>query len=76
MIRLFPTEKGDLFSWGCGNGGRLGQGHLRDRFTPLHVDSLDDAVVFVACHEFHSAAICGTIQQYMFILHSLVLVTN
>ena len=50
-----------MFSWGSGRYGRLGQGHLRDRFSPLMIDRplRGRDVVQVACHEFHSAALCG-----------------
>lgn len=49
-----------MYSWGSGYGGKLGQGHLRDRATPLRVAALKDMkVTKIACHEFHSAAVCG-----------------
>lgn len=49
-----------MFSWGSGYGGKLGQGHLRDRATPLRVAALKDLkVTKIACNEFHSAAVCG-----------------
>lgn len=50
-----------MFSWGSGRYGRLGQGHLRDRFSPLMIDRplRGHDVIQVACHEFHSAALCG-----------------
>ena len=49
-----------MFSWGSGDGGKLGQGHLRDRSTPLRIAELKDKkVTKVACHELHSAALCG-----------------
>lgn len=51
-----------MYSWGSGYGGKLGQGHLRDRATPLRVAALKDMkVTKIACHEFHSAAVCGNI---------------
>ena len=51
-----------MFSWGSGYGGKLGQGHLRDRTTPLRVAALKDMkVTGIACHEFHSAAVCGNV---------------
>ena len=49
-----------MFSWGSGFGGKLGQGHLRDRSMPLRVAALKDRkITNIACHEFHSAAVCG-----------------
>ena len=57
---LSLLEEGEVFSWGSGSCGKLGQGHLRDRSTPLRVAELKDKkVVKVACHEFHSSAVCG-----------------
>lgn len=54
------SKQGEVFSWGSGVGGKLGQGHLRDRSTPLRVAELKDKKVSkVACHELHSAAVCG-----------------
>lgn len=54
------TSEGEVFSWGSGLGGKLGQGHLRDRSSPLRVAALKDKkVTSIACHEFHSAAVCG-----------------
>ena len=59
LISLFcSSEEGEVFSWGSGDGGKLGQGHLRDRSTPLRIAELKDVKVSkIACHEFHSAAI-------------------
>ncbi|XP_031563851.1 ultraviolet-B receptor UVR8-like isoform X2 [Actinia tenebrosa] len=54
------SKEGEVFSWGSGYGGRLGQGHLRDRFTPIRIAALKGKnVTEVSCNEFHSAAICG-----------------
>ena len=56
------SEEGEVFSWGSGYGGKLGQGHLRDRSTPLRVAALKDMkVTKLACHEFHTAAVCGKV---------------
>ena len=56
-----------MFSWGSGRYGRLGQGHLRDRFSPLMIDHplRGRDVVQVACHEFHSAALCGELHPFI-----------
>ncbi|KXJ19610.1 ultraviolet-B receptor UVR8 [Exaiptasia diaphana] len=57
---LALSRDGDVFSWGNGHGGRLGQGHLRDRFTPLRIAFLHDKdVVEVACNDLHSAVVCN-----------------
>lgn len=59
---LFFLDEGEVFSWGLGYGGKLGQGHLRDRSTPLRVAALKDMkITTIACHEFHTAAVCGKI---------------
>ena len=56
-----------MYSWGSGYGGKLGQGHLRDRATPLRVAALKDMkVTKIACHEFHSAAVCGNMLKSYF----------
>lgn len=63
---LFPphashTASGEVFSWGSGFYGRLGHGNLRDRFSPLMIGAplRGQAVTYIACHEYHSAAVCG-----------------
>ncbi|KAL9968021.1 hypothetical protein ACROYT_G026346 [Oculina patagonica] len=59
------SKEGEVFSWGSGYGGKLGQGHLRDRATPLRVAALKDTkVTKIACHEFHSAAVCASGELY------------
>ena len=52
---------GEVYSWGSGFYGRLGHGNLRDRFSPLMIGAplRGLAVTYIACHEFHSAAVCG-----------------
>lgn len=60
-----------MYSWGSGYGGKLGQGHLRDRATPLRVATLKDMkVTKIACHEFHSAAVCGNIITKIYFYYS------
>lgn len=60
-VSSVSLDDGEVFSWGSGRYGRLGQGHLRDRFSPLMIDRplRGRDVVQVACHEFHSVALCG-----------------
>ena len=55
------TASGEVFSWGSGFYGRLGHGNLRDRFSPLMIGAplRGQAVTYIACHEYHSAAVCG-----------------
>ncbi|CAB3977730.1 ultraviolet-B receptor UVR8-like [Paramuricea clavata] len=55
---LCVTDCGETLSWGAGSKGQLGQGHLRDRFTPLRVEALQQQnVVQISCNEYHSAAV-------------------
>ncbi|KAK3751866.1 hypothetical protein QZH41_009679, partial [Actinostola sp. cb2023] len=54
------SKDGSVFSWGSGYGGCLGQGHLRDRFTPLRIAALHGKdVMEIACNELHSVAVCS-----------------
>ena len=67
-----------MFSWGAGTHGRLGHGNLRDRFSPLMVDTplrgLD--IVQIACYEYHSAVLSGKcdIEQWRAARRQLLLV--
>ncbi|XP_032222416.2 ultraviolet-B receptor UVR8 isoform X3 [Nematostella vectensis] len=62
---LALSKDGEVFSWGSGYGGRLGQGHLRDRFTPIRICGLESLnLTQVACNEFHSAAVCDNGELY------------
>ena len=61
-------EEGEVFSWGSGEGGKLGQGHLRDRSTPIRVAELKDKkVIKVACHDYHSSAVCGKSRTLLYL---------
>ena len=55
------TASGEVFTWGSGSYGRLGHGHLRDRFSPLMIGGVlrGVGITFIACHEFHSVAVAG-----------------
>ena len=59
-VRLYAAN-GAVFSWGSGQYGRLGQGHLRDRYAPLMISEplRGVKVTQIACHEFHSAVVSG-----------------
>ena len=64
LVRFTETEgdeRGEVYSWGSGQYGRLGHGNLHDRFLPLRISSPLDSVdaVHVACGEFHSAVVSG-----------------
>ena len=51
-------EDSRVFSWGSGDGGRLGHGDTRRRNTPTIVQALaGEAVAKVCCSVWHSAAI-------------------
>jgi alpha-tubulin suppressor-like RCC1 family protein len=55
---LAVTVEGTVYSWGCGGGGRLGHGDLRDRFAPTVVEGLRGSLVTtVAAGFWHSAAL-------------------
>lgn len=54
------TAAGEVYTWGCGDGGRLGLGHTRTVHTPTLVSSLRDAGVRVwqvACGRAHTLAL-------------------
>jgi len=47
-----------VYTWGSGDGGRLGHGDTEDRLIPTQVEALRDEVVLqVACGNWHSAAV-------------------
>jgi len=55
------TDTSEVYSWGMGAGGRLGNGKERNRFSPLAIAGLRGAYVTqIACGEAHSAAISGS----------------
>lgn len=55
---MAATAEGDVYTWGCGVGGRLGLGTDEDRFEPRNIDRtvLGD-VVMVAAGAGHSLAV-------------------
>ena len=74
---VFFLGEGEVFSWGLGYGGKLGQGHLRDRSTPLRVAALKDMkITTIACHEFHTAAVCGKIMTRLAQSNFFLIVEN
>jgi hypothetical protein len=55
---LAVTGEGAVWSWGCGGGGRLGHGDVRDRFSPTLIEGLKgSSVTMVAAGLWHSAAL-------------------
>lgn len=52
------TESGEVYGWGYGAHGRLGNGHERNRFTPLAIAELRGKYVTqLACGDGHSAGL-------------------
>lgn len=60
------SAQGEVFSWGSGKYGRLGHGHMRDRFSPLMIGAplRGLQVIQIACHENHSAALTDVGQLF------------
>ncbi|KJE88641.1 hypothetical protein, variant 11 [Capsaspora owczarzaki ATCC 30864] len=57
---------GEVYSWGLGLGGRLGQGRERDRFTPLRLAGLRGFdITHIACNENHSVAVADNGEAYV-----------
>ena len=47
-----------VYSWGSGDGGRLGHGDNKDRYEPTEIESLSEELVLqVACGQWHACAI-------------------
>ena len=49
------TAAGEVYSWGCGDAGRLGHGGDEDEIAPRRVEALQ-AVAGISAGNFHSAA--------------------
>ena len=59
-LHSLAKDAGEVFAWGEGQAGQLGQGVQRTRYTPLAVAALRGKyVTHVACGDQHSAAISG-----------------
>ncbi|CAA3005289.1 PH, RCC1 and FYVE domains-containing 1-like [Olea europaea subsp. europaea] len=53
------TSKNEVFTWGNGANGRLGQGDMEDRKMPSLVEALKDrSVKYIACGSNYTAAVC------------------
>ena len=51
-----------IFSWGSGDGGRLGHGDFNDRWEPTEIESLSGKeIVDISCGTWHSACIAKMI---------------
>lgn len=56
------TNKAEVYSWGNGDGGRLGHGDTSPKDEPTLIEALKDKdIIYIACGGSHSAAIssCG-----------------
>jgi len=61
LYSSWPVDAGEVFAWGDGRAGQLGQGVQRCRYTPLAIAALRGKYVkHVAAGHYHSAAISGT----------------
>ncbi|CAK4072794.1 unnamed protein product [Aphanomyces euteiches] len=58
MHAAILNEQGQMYTWGSGDGGRLGHGDLASHVTPRLVEALADDVVFqISCGCWHTLAI-------------------
>ncbi|XP_015113813.1 E3 ubiquitin-protein ligase HERC2 [Diachasma alloeum] len=58
---LALTEEGVTYSWGNGDGGRLGHGNTTSYDNPKVIEGLaDKSVTFIACGSTYSAALTAT----------------
>ena len=63
---LALSQSGQVYSWGYGDDGQLGQGNTQDFITPTVIPGLRDvAVVKVACGHSHSGCIAAEGEGYM-----------
>ncbi|ODN06550.1 E3 ubiquitin-protein ligase HERC2 [Orchesella cincta] len=62
---LALTKDGRMYSWGCGDGGRLGHGDFTSRDEPTLIQNLvGKTIVHIACGGSYSAAITDTGELY------------
>ncbi|OQR96195.1 hypothetical protein THRCLA_07347 [Thraustotheca clavata] len=58
MHAAIVNENGQMYTWGSGDGGRLGHGDLASQVTPRLVESLAKDIVFqIACGCWHTVVI-------------------
>ena len=54
-----------LFSWGCGQHGRLGHGKDEDKLEPTEISRFQTVkIVAFSCGESHSAAVTKNLKLY------------
>lgn len=64
---VVATAQGEVYAWGWGRYGNLGDGERHDRHTPTAVLGLDGVhVAKVACGWRHSAAVSDNGRLYTF----------
>ncbi len=63
---LVLTEDGNIWSFGCGEHGRLGHGDTAEFRTPKSIESLNNLeihIVHIACGAYHS---CKYVRRFVF----------
>lgn len=56
-------EEGEVYAWGHGGQGQLGQPSIQNQRVPVEIKALsDDKIVFIACGGSSSAAVSGMYQ--------------
>jgi alpha-tubulin suppressor-like RCC1 family protein len=56
----FVLDKGEVYAWGHGGQGQLGQPSIQNQRVPVIIKALsDDRIIFVACGGSSSAAVSG-----------------
>ena len=59
------TRTGDLYTWGYGPAGCLGQGDVHSRSEPTKVSNLNDIkFVYLECGAYHNAALSAEGEVY------------
>jgi alpha-tubulin suppressor-like RCC1 family protein len=62
---LALTSEGEVFSWGCGSSGQLGQGNSMDLSAPRKI-STPWRAVSISCGEAHAGTVNESGQLFMF----------
>ncbi|XP_078172727.1 regulator of chromosome condensation (RCC1) family protein [Carex rostrata] len=63
---LALSEEGEVYAWGHGGQGQLGQPSIQNQRVPVVIKALsDDKIVFIACGGSSSAAVSDTGKLYM-----------
>lgn len=60
------TSRGKVYSWGNGQGGRLGHGNQTGKSTPVIIEELrDEEVIMIESGDAHSGCITGKGKVYV-----------